>query len=375
MKTDDMPIIELSGTARERGHIYGETAKTLIAEVVESWRMDLGNYCKNSKTAKTINPDIYLNEFFTKTDYLTAIKKLAPRLLEEVQGIAEGSGQTFEHILGLQLIDEEWTFGLRRGLAKPVTKCSAFGIAHQGSQVSYSGQNMDISSWVDGKQVLLRIMSTESTPEILVFAKAGNIGLNGLNASGLGITCNTLPQLNYSTKGLPVAFIVRSILQKQSINEAEEFLCNITHASGQNYILSSPSDMRCFECCGTSVARHKPDDAQGRVFHTNHPLVNQDTCYILPPEKMRSKNSVARFDSIYKRLSDTSRVLVLDDIKAALAAHDDPENPVSRNNNYQGSSIGFTAGSSIYEFSNSPKLHLAAGPPCETEYKVFEFST
>ena len=63
------------------------------------------------------------------------------------------------------------------------------------------------------------------------------------------------------------------------------------------------------------------------------------------------------------------------DIKEALAAHDDPVNPVSRNTNAEGSSIGFTAGSSIYELGGEPKLHLAAGPPCETEFEVFEFKT
>jgi len=133
--------------------------------------------------------------------------------------------------------------------------------------------------------------------------------------------------------------------------------------------------MRCFECCGTSVVRYAPEEYQGSVFHSNHPLVNQDECDVLPPEKRRSKNSVARIDSIAHRLGDTSKSITLDAIKAALAAHDDPENPVSRNSNNEGSSIGFTAGSSIYELSAVPRLHLAAGPPCETAFEVFDFKT
>ena len=234
---------------------------------------------------------------------------------------------------------------------------------------------MDIPSWVEGTQVLLRVMPTDDAPEALVFAFAGIIGLNGLNANSLGVTCNTLAQLNYSIDGLPVSFIVRSILEKQSIDQAEQFLRSIKHASGQNYILSTPGDMRCFESCATSVVRYAPEEYQGRVFHSNHPLVNSDESTILPPEKRRSKNTVARFSSICRRLGNMSRLMALDDIKSALAAHDDPNNPVSRNINNQGSTIGYTAGASIYELGATPRLHLAAGPPCETEFDAFKFST
>ena len=84
-------------------------------------------------------------------------------------------------------------------------------------------------------------MPTRSAPEALRISIAGNIGLNGLNASGLGVTCNTLAQLNYSIDGLPVAFIVRAILDRNSLMKPRSFLRTITHASGQNYILSSPA--------------------------------------------------------------------------------------------------------------------------------------
>ena len=375
MRTADIPVIELSGSPRERGRIHGEAAKPLIATVVENWRADLGNFGKNSANTQPIDPSSYLDRFLSQTDYLTAIEKWTPNFLEEVKGIAEGAEQDFETILGIQLMDEEWIFGRRLRLDKPTTKCTAFGVPNPADSISYAGQNMDVPSWVEGKQVLLRVMPTETSPEALIFSMAGNIGLNGLNASGLGITCNTLSQLNYAINGLPVAFIVRSILEKHTIDEAEIFLRAIKHASGQNYILSSPGDIRCFECCGTSVVRYAPDTYQGRIFHTNHPLVNQDESDVLPPEKRRSKNTVARLESICHRLGDAIDKVTLGDIKAALAAHDDPDNPVSRNINNQGSSIGYTAGAAIYELEVVPRLHLASGPPCETAFKIFEFNT
>jgi len=376
MKTTELLEIKLSGTPRERGRIHGEAAKVLITDVVSHWRMNLSNFGQNSEAATHIDPDVYLSEFLLQTNYLNAIEKFAPGLLEEVRGIAEGSGQAFEDILGLQLMDEEWIFGLRRKLAKPTTKCTGFGVPDQANGVSYAGQNMDVSSWVEGSQVLLRVMPTETSPEALIFSIAGIIGLNGLNASGLGISCNTLAQLNYSIDGLPVAFVVRAILEKKSIDEAEQFLRTIIHASGQNYILSIAGDMRCFECGGTGVVRYAPDKYQGRVFHTNHPFVNKDESEIAELTRGRLHNTEARLTSICDRLGDTSQPLTLDCIKSALSAHDDPANPVSRpiDPDNGGNSIAYTAGASIYELAATPRLHFAAGPPCETEFRVFEFS-
>ena len=377
MKTADIPVIELSGTPRERGRIYGETAKSLIARMVESWRQDLGNYSLGNASVKNDNPDVYLDAFFSQTNYRHSIQQWAPALLEEVQGIAEGAGQDFNTILGLQLIDEEWVFGLRRGLAKPTHKCTAFGVPNQESGIGFAGQNMDIPSWVEGTQVLLRIMPTETSPEALVFSIAGSIGLNGMNASGLGVTCNALPVLAYSIDGLPVLFIIRSILEKQTLDQAEQFLRAIKHASGQNYIISSSSEMRCFECSGSSVVRFAPAEWQGRVFHTNHALINPDESEFAHQLTGKAKNSEARLASISERLGNTSRTVTLDDAKAALAAHDDPDNPVSRRLSLEnaGDSIGYTASSSIYELSDVSRLHLAAGPPCEMAFEIFEFTT
>ena len=375
MNTHDMPVIELSGSPKARGYHYGKTAKPLIASVLESWLANLGSFAQNSESRQKADPDQYLKDFYRDTDYLSAIKKWAPDLLEEAKGIAEGAEQSFEHILGIQLADEEWIYGLRRGLDKPTEKCTAFGVADGQQGISYAGQNMDIGRWVEGKQVLLRVMPTANAPEALVFTKAGSIGLNGVNANGLGITCNTLAQLNEARDGLPVSFIVRSVLQKQSIDEAEDFIRRIPHASGQNYILSSAGDMRCFECCGSSVVRYIPEPDQGRVFHSNHPLVNTDENHLLPPERRRNPNTLARLDSICQRLGENNPSPSLASIKAALAAHDNPDHPVSRNIDQSSSAIGFTAGASIYEFTQPPKLHLAAGPPCETEFLTFEFKT
>lgn len=327
MKTSEMPVIELSGNPRQRGRIYGKSAKAAIAEVVHLWRAGLGDGSGKAGSLSSAEADKYIEAFLSETEYLSAIEQWTPDLLEEVKGIAEGAEQTFNNILGLQLMDEEWIYGIQRKLERPSSKCTAFAVPNQADGVSYAGQNMDVPSWIESRQTLLRLTKTDHSPEALIFSMAGSLGFNGLNANGLGITCNTLIQLNYATDGLPVAFIVRSVLEKNSIDEAEEFLRSIKHASGQNYILSSAGDMRCFECCSTRVVRYAPENWQGRVVHSNHPLANQDESDLIRPEKRRGPSSLARFGSISNRLCDVSTQLTLEDIKAALSAHDNPDYP------------------------------------------------
>jgi len=240
---------------------------------------------------------------------------------------------------------------------------------------AFAGQNMDVGSWADGRQTLLRIRpATQGAPEALVFSIAGALGVNGLNSHGVGITCNTLNQWDYNPKGLPVFFILRTVLEKSSIDEAEDFLRSIPHASGQNYILSSANAVRCFECGGSGVVAYEPAQWQGKIFHTNHPLVPRPGADSLPASPPPKPNSVARLDSISQRLGQAHTPITLPIIKAALAAHDDPQNPVSRDEDNEGSSIGFTIGSSIYEFTPAARLHLAAGPPCKTDYLIFDFN-
>lgn len=374
MKTGEMDVIKLHGSPRARGLEYGKRYKNKISLILKAWKDELGSFGLEGKREINIDVDDYLQDFYLNTHYLEQIKHICPHLLEEIEGISEGSQQPLKYVLALNLMDEEWIFGIQNNSSKPADKCTAFGVPAQKGRTGFAGQNMDIGSWVDGSQVLLRLSAIHDQPEVLIFSVAGCIGLNGFNSSGLGVTCNTLTQLRHCVDGLPVIFIVRSLLEKNSIDEAEEFLRTIKHASGQNYILSSKNEMRCFECCGTSVVQYKPEYLRGRVFHTNHPLVNYDFSEI-PELNHSSISSLARLDSITDRLGQPFQLLVLDDIKLALAAKDRPDYPVCRTSNPEGSSIGFTAGSSIYEFASPPRLHLAAGPPCVSDFQTYEFTS
>jgi hypothetical protein len=372
VQTQDLHVVELAGTARERGRIYGESERSRIASVLGRWTAHLEHLYKAPAAT-------YLAEFLAATDFIPAIRRETPHLLDEIEGIAEGAGVDAGTVLALNLMDEEWWFGKRREVTArgdAREHCSALGVAGQPGLPTYLAQNMDIASWTDEHQVLLRIRYPESDLECLVFTFAGMLALCGMNRAGLGVCCNTLSQLAPSAEGLPVVFVVRGILERESFEEATGFVRRIRHASGQNYVIGSPTRVASLECSAGKVVPYVPGLDANRVWHTNHPFVNDDLANEgVAVRTGASSNSEVRYACLTHRIGAPGARITPELIKATLRSHDDPENPVSRpadpGDPFR---MGFTAGSLICVLGLDPHLELAAGPPCQSEYRTFRFS-
>jgi len=377
MKTSELNVLTVGGTPRERGRAIGESLREDIHEVMEKHDQAIDN-----------RPGYSVKDYYSAFDefsaHLNAAKKWAPGLLEEVWGMAEGAHIEPERMFRFQLIDEDWFFDNYHYApkAKAHSKCTAFGVVNQHGGPTYAGQNMDVMNYVEGHQVLLRIQYPDSDLESYVYTFAGALVLCGMNNSPLGVNCNTLMQLGCRPDGLPVAFVVRSVLEKSSFNEAVAFLNSIRIAAGQNLTLSTHKRVGSYECSPNKVVEYRPRSDGRRVCHTNHPLANDDTGSYQalaradhggPPKP--ATNSCSRLSSIAARTVNRDGPIGLDDLKSALRAKDDPENPVCRDSSTDtGSSvIAYTAGSMIYEFGQKPWLHLAAGPPSESEFMTFGF--
>jgi predicted choloylglycine hydrolase len=359
MKTpSDIKVLTIAGTPWERGKVHGKTLKSTILEVIDVWKDNLQKFTE-------INPNKYVDKFVEETGLITAAKKWSPHLLEEVKGIAEGAQVDFNTIFALQCADEEWWY--RKPFEKfAIERCSALGCFKQGDTPALLAQNLDSPNYEDGFQILLHIKHEGSCLESFVFTIAGVIGVNGMNNHPLGICCNTLLDLNHATDGLPVAFIVRAILEQTSLDKAIKFLHEIKHASGQNYIIGDSEKVVDFECSANKVRRFVPYEGASRVYHTNHTLINDDKeSKMLPP----TANTLNRFNFLESQLKDPSKIITVETIKAILSSH---EGPICVHNTHQLKGA-CTLGSLIMSLSTSPELHLASGPPCSKEYKTFRF--
>ncbi len=364
--------LSLQGTPSQRGRIHGETLRSKIQELVEQWKDDIGKSLE-------INPDAYLREFQAATDFRPAIERWCPGLLEEVAGIAEGAGVDVQTMYSFQMGDEHYWYQRKKWLEKAggeAEGCSALGVFGEADERPLLAQNMDIETMYDGAQVLLHIKHPGSSLESFVYTNAGYLALTGLNNRPLGICCNALLQLNYALDGLPVAFIVRRVLELSHLAEARKFLTGIRHASGQNYMVGDSRKVESWECSGAKVCQFVPHEGATRLCHTNHPLANDDQSIYrkilekTPPEKRPKgrSNSEVRQEFLAERLKDTSTRLTVDTIKSILGSR---EVPICFEN--REGSRGFTFGCLIMEQTSPPVLHLSPGPPCSTPFQTFKF--
>ena len=182
----------------------------------------------------------------------------------------------------------------------------------------------------------------------------------GVNAAGLGVCVNALPQLPSAPEGVPVAFVVRLLLQCRDLAEASRVVLAIPHATNQHYVIAEAGDARSFEVSAAGVTEyHAPNPT--RILHTNHPLGAEKGR--AEPEAHR-ENTVARLSSLEQRLSTGRPALA--EVQAALSAVDDPRHPVCRLRSPDSGLIGFTTGSIVSALRPDPapvESWISAGPP------------
>lgn len=356
----------LQGTPYERGLIHGETLRSQIHELVGRWKVEMAHLYQ-------MDADEVIARLVAGTNFIPAMQRWTPDLLDEVRGIAVGANMTWETMFAFQLLDEMWgNEEIIRG-----EHCSSLGFSAQDSGPAYVAQNVDVESFRDGFQVLLHIKQTDSDLESFVLSTAGLIGFNGLSNHSIGICCNALSPLRGCRDGLPVACVVRGVLQQRTAQEAVTFLQTIRHASGQNYLIGGPDRVLDLECSANQVVRFEPSGPPGVVWHTNHPIANDDyNVWYEAENNPFLPNSTARYQSMEQRLSHPSRRTRLEQIKEILTSKDSTAHPICGSkgeDEFYTQLAMFTFASTIMALGREPVLYVSFGPPDSAPYHRLGF--
>ena len=331
-----LKVIELEGTPYNRGLVHGQSLKEEIKQVISQWT-------KASEMMHDMKFDDIKNDFLEKTNYLDAIKKWTPELLDEIKGISDGSGIDYETIFLFQISEELESYG--RNLF--MQKCTSIGVNKTDINPTYVAQNMDPPTFLHGFPTLLHIKDNRSNLESYVFTFPGFIGLNGLNNESIAITANGLPNLYDQIEGLPVSFIIRGVLDKTSFKDAVEFIHDIKHAKAQNYIIGGQDESRCFECSTREINQFIPFENADITYHTNHYLV--DAC---------ESKYCSRLKTLEDEIKRRSYKIGFQDIKQILSSR-------KRNAGRPISNV-WTYGCTIMVLSESPELYITPGRPDKT---------
>lgn len=374
-------FIELTGTPYERGLTHGRALRDDIHALVDLWKADM------ARTAR-MEAEEFITLFLAGTDYESAIRAHTPELLDELRGIADGSGVAYTDLFMFQLVDEYWfnagdILGRRNsgsvdldryssdsiGLQPP--GCTSIGLDRSADRPALTAQNMDIPPFYHGYQMVMEITEPDSGLRTLILTFPGHLGTTAMNDRGVSINVNTLIQLDYGTTGLPVTYVVRGAAACATQPEAVDLVRSVTHASGQNYIVGGPEHVVCLECSAGRKEEFRPFPGAPYTYHTNHPRANTDYSRGYRQwlrERGRTAEQEAgtcrRFIALDERFTAAGDDFSIDLVKTVLSSRDHERDPISNSN---------TFACVIYELGEQPCLHIAPGRPHETPFVIIEF--
>ena len=355
MGLKNLPVIQISGSPRERGRAHGEALRIPIADVRARWRAGI-------TTRFNVPPDTFINALIEENRFLDAMRRHTPSLIEEIEGIAEGSDRPLSETLAFQFMDEEWWFGaMRFRKPEPLNKCSVIACRASDGGAPLLAQNMDLHAFVDGGQAVLQIAG-EREPEATILTICGMIGLCGANSLGLGVAVNTLWQLPSSSSGLPVACVARGLLAQRNVAEAAAWLTGTPQASGQHYMLGDPDGFASFEASAKSVQQMTWDESAPNFIHTNHPIST-------PARNARQlaaeENSRGRYRSLCELTG--GKTFNVAQVQKALADRTGPH-PISVRTKAGDDAGTMTFASIVMALRRPPTIQIAPGPPCSNPY-------
>ena len=349
------PLV-LDGTPLNRGKIQGETLQKNIWELLDQ--------TPYYTTLLDMNTDDLVDQFYEETGHIKAVKKWAPNLYNELQGIAQGAGVDLKVVFMHNCWDEVWRFLQSKGIKLMKLGCSSIGCNKTSLNPAMQGQNLDTALGCRGFEALLYIKESEDL-HIMTVTYSVNLGAFGINNVPLALNLNTI-DCNYNMNGLPLTFVGRKILAQTSLNNVIKFMQSIQTGAPQNYMFGDNEQILDYEGSANAFTQFIPCENYQYIYHTNHPLTNKDTMEGYKP----SENTLSRFNFLEKRMRYARYPISLENMKHILSSHN---GPICAHDPVYLDLTSRTWVSIISVLSEDPEFHVAVGNPCENPYFRFKF--
>lgn len=355
-----------AGTYKDRGRMIGEAYRNEINDMLEIMRtLEIPAMFHNAGWQETVE------KFDRDTGVYNNFKKCAGDLFEEIEGMAEAANADIKELIILNSLDEISSYSCQSEI---IEKCTCIGIKRKCDNRVFIAQNLDLSTHLNKHQMVSHIKYNDSDLEQLIFTIPGLLGFTGVNNRSVAVVPNALSTLRYNTHGMPVTVILRRILERDTAQQAVDYVKSITHGAAQNYTIGDRNGIFSLECSGDVKEQFEPGSNEYFHFllHTNHPLKNDQ---ISVPGRVNMP--VSSYESTIQRL-DTGEACFREadhafdekDLKALLTSHDHEPNSICR---HGWNKSNMTLGSVIYDLADEIVMHFAKGPGCINPYEKFSF--
>ncbi len=360
-----LPRYVVSGGPRERGRSYGRQAAERIRLSVAYYKQVFAHHAGLD----------WQQAVERGRDYLPSIEAYLPEAVEEMRGIAEGSGLEFGEILALNA-RSEIMFASGKAVAVGPGECTSFTVAPDFTESGHTliGQNWDWLSFSRETMLLLQVHREEG-PNYLTLVEAGLLAKAGVNAAGVGICTNTLVStLDRGEPGVPYHIVLRRLFDATSMDQAAKAIFWPKRSLSANYMLADASGL-AFNAetqpgGGEAVRVETPD--QGFLVHANH---FADPEFAKVDLRVRqSPSSLFRAHMVRSHLARLGRKITLEAAMAALSdernypcgvsAQPDPgRHPMER----------YCTVASLVMDLDAGALYVADGAPARRPYQRLDF--
>lgn len=316
------PLVEVSGPPRERGRQYGEQAAALIKNGIDHYSTQLESGKLNWSEVEAL-----------VARFEPTITSYDATYIEEMHGIAEGAGVSYEAIVMLNARTEILKLAERHRSNLPVpldpdgcTGVIALPDASAGGRLIHA-QNWDWKAACAYSSVVLKIKSNDDAPDLITFTEAGALARSGFNSAGISITANYLEcDRDYVKLGVPLALIRRKVLQQRHLAPAMHAVYSTRKSAANNIMVAHVAGVAIdFECASDETFQVHAQN--GLLVHANHwqspvALTKLRECGV-----NKTPDSLYRDMRVRQLLEPHVGALTVEHVKAAL--FDDFESPWS----------------------------------------------
>jgi isopenicillin-N N-acyltransferase-like protein len=294
--------------------------------------------------------------------YIPFAQERYPQYVEEVVGIAEGSGVEFDDLAVLNVMEAVTMDALH------LTKCTSMAVNDERTADGHVlvAHNEDWMPEDEADVYVLHVTPDDEAP-FLAMTYGGLLPNIGINAHGIAQCCDSVYP-NDSRIGIPRVFASRAVLAARTPAEALGSMLVTHRAAGYNHLLAHESgELYNVEVSARRFAILYAED--GYLAHTNHYLDRQMQAIESEPDELLSTR-VRYFRTLRLLKGET-----LHSVKSLQAIQRDHVNfpnsicnhavedlvPMDREKTINALVIDLTARA----------IHMAWGNPCENQYHTF----
>jgi len=356
--------VQAKGSYRELGRAVGEAARAQVEASVAFFRDNFAAMSGGMPFAEAARQAAAYGEY---------ARRCLPQYVEELEGLAEGSGQPFAELLVLNC-GEEFTAGEPVGGAAPLAHgrgggdhCTAVAAVSRGRRVV--GHDMD---WcvIDAPNNVLFDLTVPDGTRLLGIAGAPYLLMLGMSSHGVANVSNSVHSTD-NRVGVPNVFVRRWSIEAPTLEEAMARGALEARARGTNHFFADLAG-RLWNVEASATATAFADHTQtGFMAHTNHYAAPEMQAYegsqhresrtrLATAERLLAEG-VARDDDPFELVA---RVLRCHEPTPdeCICGHPDETRPLAER--------VMTVGSMICDLDER-RLYACAGPPCENPYQVF----